>query len=305
MPVALAAVGSNATLSYVAETVFGTTPATPTTKYIRAKTGAKFDLKRDTFSSKEMSATRQVMGLTYGNRSGSGDLPFEFSYGSFDDFLEAVMGGTWTTDILKVGNVKRSFTVEQGYPDISIFEQNTGVTFTGLSLNVKPNAIVEGSFTHMFKDQTATATICAAPTAAGTTPVYDAFTGIISEAGATLAIVTGIDIKLDQAANASNVLFDPTAQQVSLGTVNVTGSLVVRFISNTLKAKFLAGTTTDLSFTLGSGIALGNSYKFDMGSVKFTSASTDSGENELTQTLAFTAIYDATDASSLVITRIA
>lgn len=301
---ALAAVGANSALSYVAEVTFGVTPATPTTKYVRAKSGAKFELKRDTFSSKEMSASRQVMGLTYGNRSGSGDVPFELSYASFDDFLEATMGGTWATDVLKVGNTKRSFTFEQSYPDISIYEQNTGVVMTGFSLAVKPNAIVEGSFTHMFKDQASAATICAVPTAVNTNPVYDSFTGVLTEAGSTLAIVTGIDIKLDQAANVSNVLFDATAQQVSLGTVNVTGSLVVRFISNALKAKFLAGTATELSFTLGSGVALGKSYKFDMSAVKFTTATTDSGENELTQTLAFTAIYDATDASSLVITRI-
>lgn len=301
---ALGAVGANSSLAYVAETNYGETPATPTLKYVRAKSGAKFELKRETFQSKEMSAKRQVMGLGYGNRSGSGDIPFELSYGSFDDFLEAVMGGTWATNVLKVGNTKRSFTFEQGYPDIDIFEQNIGVVLTGFSLSVKPNAIVEGSFTHIFKDQTAEATLDAAPTDASTTPVYDSFTGVLTEGGSTLAIVTGIDIKLDQAANTSNVLFDPTVQQVSLATVNVTGTLVVRFINNVLKDKFLSGTGTDLSFTLGSGIALGKSYKFDMSAVRFTSATTDTGENELTQTLAFTAIYDATDGTSLMITRI-
>ena len=304
MTIALGAVGANRTLSYVAETSFGVTPALPTMKYVRARSGAKFELKRDTFTSKEITPTRQVTGLTYGTRSGSGDIPFAFSYGSFDDFMEAVMGGTWTGDVLKIGTVKRSFTFEDGYPDISIFEQNTGVTLTGFSLSVKPNAIVEGSFSHMFKDQATAATLDADPTAANTNEVYDSFTGVLTEGGATLAIVTGIDVKVDQAANVSNVLFDATAQQVSLGTVNVTGTLVVRFVSNALKAKFLTGASTDLSFTLGSGLALGKSYKFDMGAVKLTSATTDTGEGELTQSMAFTAIYDATDATSLMITRI-
>ena len=202
MTVALAAVGTHRTLSYVPEVTYGVVPAAPTTKYVRAKAGAKFDLKRDTFASKEISPTRQAVALTYGNRSGSGDIPFDLSYASFDDFLEAVMGGTWSAPspgILKIGQVKRSFTIEDGYPDISIFEQNSGVVFTGFSLNVKPNAVVEGSFTHQFKDQTSTATICAAPTAANTNPVYDSFTGTLTEGGSALAIVTGIDIKVDQA----------------------------------------------------------------------------------------------------------
>lgn len=375
---ALAAVGSNTGLTYCAETVFGTTPATPTMKVVRAKTGAKFDLKRDTFSSKEMSATRQVMGLTYGNRSGSGELPFEFSYGSFDDFLEAVMGGTWTANVLKVGNVKRSFTFEQQYPDINLNEQNTGVVMTGFSLGVKPNAIVEGSFSHMFKDQssaqyaddgvttmafaattitrsagsfitdgfavgdsvtitgastagnnktivittltatvmtasagamtvdtaktgvTLSKTLSASPEAANTNPVFDSFTGTLLEGGTALAIVTGIDVKFDQAANVSNVLFDPTVQQVSLGTVNVTGTLVVRFINNTLKKKFLSGTASTLQFTLG---ATSKMYQFHMASIKYTSAAADSGENELTQSMAFQALYDATDTTTLKITR--
>ena len=373
----LAAVGANTALNYVAETSFGVTPATPTMKIVRAKMGAKFDLKRDTFTSKEMSETRQVMGLGYGNRSGSGDLPFELSYGSFDDFIEAVFGGTWTVNVLKIGNVKRSFTFEQQWPDINLNEINTGVTLTGMSLNVKPNAIVEGSFTHQFKDQIAVqtpadgvqtmafaattvtrsagsfvtdgyaigdrvtitgasnalnnktvvltavaATILTASaagftvdtaktgvtlaktlgtaTAINTNSVFDSFTGVISEGGATLAVVTGIDVKLDQAANASNVLFDATTQQISLGTVNVTGTLTVRFVNNALKAKFLAGTTSAIILTLG---ATSKMYAMKMSGVKYTSASTDSGENELTQSLAFTAIYDATDATSLMITR--
>ena len=374
----VAQVGASVGVSYVAETVFGVTPTTPTMKAVRAKSGAKFELKRDTFSSKELTSARQVMGLTYGNRNGSGELPFEFSYGSFDDFLEAVMGGTWTGNVLKIGNVKRSFTFEQQYPDINLNEQNTGVVFSGFNIGVKPNAIVEGAFQFLFKDQksvqyaddgvttmafaattvtrsagsfvtdgfaignkvtisgaatgannttitltgvtatvlTASAatmtvdtaktgvTICktlGTPTAANTNEVFDSFTGVLSEGGTTCAIVTGIDIKLDQSANANNVLFDATAQSVTLGTVNVTGSLMVRFVNNALKAKFLNGTTSDISFTLGNGSA--KSYKFDMSGIKYTSSTADTGENELTQTMSFSAIYDATDATSLMITR--
>ena len=302
---ALGATGANRTLAYIPEVTYGVTPATPVMVYARAKAGAKFDIKRDTFASKEISPTRQATSLTYGTRSGSGEIPFDLSYSSFDSWLEAAMGGTWTTEVLKIGQTKRSFTFEDAYPDISVWEKNTGVVMTGFSLSVKPNAVVEGSFTHMFKDQASgTAKYATSYTAANTNPVYDSFTGVITEAGVTLAIVTGIDVKVDQAANGSNVLFDATVQQISLGTMNVSGTLVVRFVDNALKAKFLAGTATDLSFTLGSGVALGKSYKFDMSSVKFTAATTDTGEGELTQSFPFTAIYNTGDSSSIMITRI-
>jgi len=82
----------------------------------------------------------------------------------------------------------------------------------------------------------------------------------------------------------------------------VTGTVTVRFVNNALKNKFLTGTPVALEFTLGDGTT--KSYKFEMGTAKYTSATTDAGENELTQTLNFTAIYDVSDASTLVITRI-
>lgn len=373
-----AAVGTSVGISYVAETVFGTTPATPTMKAARVKAGTKFELKRDTFQSKELSTTRQVMGLTYGNRSGSAELPIEFSYASFDDFMEAVLGGTWSTNVLKCGNVKRSFSFEQQFPDINLNEQNTGVVMTGFSLSVKPNAVVEGSFSALFKDQasvqyaddgtttmafaattitrsggsfitdgfavgdtvtvtgasvaannknivitTLTATVMTAsaagftvdtaktgvtlaktlgtPTAANTNPVFDSFTGTVLVDGAAVAIVTGIDLKVDQTGQANNVLFDATAASITLQTIMATGNVVVRFINNNLKKKFLSGTAVDLSFTLGNGSS--KSYKFDQSNVKFTSVNTDTGENELTQTLAYQAVYDSTDASTLMITR--
>jgi len=379
----LAAVGANSQINYVEESGFGITPASPAMKIIRANLGSKFDLKRATFQSKEMNSVRQVMSMGYGNRSGSGSIPFELSYGSFDDFLSAVMGGTQSWgggNVLKIGNNKRSFTMEQQWPDINTNEINTGVVMTDMDISVKPGAIVTGSFTYQFKDQkciqtaynltntgaltftdatiaraagsfitdgyaigdsvtttgaitlannkTAVITAVAAltltfaaatytldavsqtnliisktlgtATAINTNPVFDSFTGTLNLNGSPLAIITGIDTKVSQTAKASEVLFDPTTQQISLGVVSVTGTMTARFISPALKALFLAGTTVDISYVLGS---VTKTYQFDMSSVKFTAATTDSPDTELSITLPYQATYNAGDLSSLMITR--
>lgn len=380
-----AAVGAGRVTTYSQEASFGVPAASPTQKVLRCLMGAKFQLDRTTSTSKEMSSSRQVQALTFGTKKGTGSIPFELSYGSQDDLLEAVMGGTWITNVLKMGNVKRSFAFEDQYPDINLNEQNLGVIFSGFSLSVKPDTPVEGSFDFLFKDQksiqyaddgvttiafaattmtrsagsfitdgfavgdsvnitgaataannryatpavittlTATVMTCSAaaftvdaaktgvticktlgaPTAANTNPVYDSFTGTILLDGTAVAIVTAIDLKMAQASNGSNIVFDPTIQQVSLGTINLTGTLVVRFVNNVLKQKFLTGTSADISFTLGSGAGGGKSLKFDASKCYFTGVTNDTGENELTQSIAFTGIYDATDATSLIITRIA
>ena len=381
---AYAAVGSAFSTSYCAETSFGVVPAVPAMKAMRNKLGAKFELKKDTFTSKEQSSTGQVMALGMGGRAGSGDIPFELSYASYDDFMEAAFGGTWTGDILKIGAVKRSFVVESVWPDINYTEQNLGVVISGVSESVKPGAIVEGSFTHTFKDQkivqyaddgvvttafAATTTTRSAgsyivdgfavgdsviisgasiagnnrsavpvvltavaalsltaaaaaftvdtakigvtisktlgtPTVANSNPVFDSFTGVINIDGVICAIVTSIDWKMDKAASGSKVLFDPTIQQVALAIANVTGTVGVRFINGALKKKFLAGTAADISYTLGSGLGGGKSYKRDFSTCYFTGCTTDTGESELNQSLPFTAIYNAGDASTMMITRI-
>lgn len=379
------AVGSKTGRAYVAETTFGTPPASPAMKALRSKFGTKFDLKRDTFNSKEVSSTRQIMALVYGNRSGSGSLPVEYSYASYDDLLEAVMGGTWTGNVLKVGNVNRSFTIEDQTSEINVYEQNTGCVFNEFSIAVKPNAITEGSFSFMFKDQrgvqsnlgattlaiaattltrsagsfitdgfaigdvvvvsgtgtvagnqtpavitgiTATVITCAgagwtvlaatanlvvslgslvnstggSAVAANTNVPFDSFTGTISEGGSVIAYVTGLDLKATAQAQANNVVFNATAQSITMGQVGVTGNLTLYFVNQALKAKFLAGTSTSLQFTLGNGSA--QSYVFNMGTVKYTSNSRDNVENTMTESVAFTATYDSGDASTLKITRI-
>lgn len=147
------AVGSKTGQSYWPEAAFGVTPASPTLKMFRGTMGAKFDLKRDTFTSNEMTPTQQQLSMSYGTKSGTASLPFDFSYGSFDDFMEALLGGTWTANVLKCGVIERSFGFEDQVSEIGVYEQNTGVVLTGMSLDVKSNAVVTGSFDGMFKDQ--------------------------------------------------------------------------------------------------------------------------------------------------------
>lgn len=160
--------GARSGFSYVAETTFGVTPASPSMKALRVKPGVKPDLKRETFQSKEVRNDRQIVDLRYGTKQGSLEVPFELSYGAFDDFLEAALGGTWTTNVLKAGTAVRSFTFEANQADLGRFEQMTGSIINSFSLAVKPNAVVEGSFGFICKDMRAPETLAASVTVAAT-----------------------------------------------------------------------------------------------------------------------------------------
>ena len=62
----------------------------------------------------------------HGNRKVGGDIKGELSYGTFDDLLEAVLCGTWTTDVLKAGTTRRSFTFERYFADITQYLRYRG-----------------------------------------------------------------------------------------------------------------------------------------------------------------------------------
>ncbi len=80
----------------VAEIVCGTTPANPAWKPIRY-TGGNMKLNKDSIQSAELDGSREVADIRLGQNQTSGDISIEMSYGSHDDFLEAALGGTWST----------------------------------------------------------------------------------------------------------------------------------------------------------------------------------------------------------------
>ena len=87
--------GSRRQLIYVAESVWGTTPDTPSCKTLRNSGGAGIKIARQTNQSQEYRTDRAVADLRLGNKSPSLDVPFEFSYGSQDDFLEGALFGAF------------------------------------------------------------------------------------------------------------------------------------------------------------------------------------------------------------------
>lgn len=143
--------GSKSLYTYLAETVPGT-PVAGAYQTLRSKVGVKFDLKRETFMSKDRRSDRMESSMSYGNRSGSGSIPIEWSYGTYDDLIQAILGGTWDTNVVKIGNVVRTFGFEETSDELDIVERMSGVQFSGFSISQKVNSIAEGSLDFIFRD---------------------------------------------------------------------------------------------------------------------------------------------------------
>lgn len=80
----------------VAEVNYGVTPGTPAFQTVR-HTGLTLGLSKNTQISEELRSDRQIADFKHGAKQVGGDHNFELSYGTYDDFIEAVLGGTWLT----------------------------------------------------------------------------------------------------------------------------------------------------------------------------------------------------------------
>jgi hypothetical protein len=112
-------------------------------------TGSTLALAKDTFQSEELISDRQIRDFRHGNKRVEGEVSFEFGYQSFDELLEAVMQGAWTSDVLKAGTTKPSFTIARLYEDIGQLFVFDGVEINTFSLSIPINSMVTGSFSFM------------------------------------------------------------------------------------------------------------------------------------------------------------
>jgi hypothetical protein len=299
------ATGSRHNMAYVVESTFGTTPSTPAFTPIR-HTGTTIGLSKDSIESEELREDRQVANYRHGNKSVSGDINFELSYGSFDDILEAVLCGTWNTNVLKAGTTRRSYTIERHHQDIGKYLRSTGCNFNTMSLSVAPNSMVTGSFGVIGKGFSVASTAVTGATynTESVTAPFDSFSGSITEGGSSIAVVTSLELNIENGMEALYVIGSSDTLQPSIGKSMVNGSITAYFEDSTLIDKFINETSSSLSFTLTD--AAGNDYLFELPNVKYNSGNPEvGGAGAVTVSLDFVALYDSGDASQIVITRTA
>ena len=98
--------GSRHSMAQVKETKYGVIPASPVFKAIRHNT-TTLATAINTIQSEELRDDRNQTDLRHGTRSVGGEIVSELSFGSLDDQLESLLCGTWNTDVLVNGVVRR------------------------------------------------------------------------------------------------------------------------------------------------------------------------------------------------------
>lgn len=306
--------GSRHSITYVKESTYGTTPASPTLKPIR---GGKttLGLSKDSIQSEELRDDRQISDMRHGNQQVGGSLPVELSYGSFDDFLEAALCGAWDadtpvagTDQLKAGVARNSFTIERFFADIASgnkpYHRYTGVEINSMELKVAPNAIVTAGFDVLGQGY-ATDTVAISGSsydAETTTSPFDSFSGTINENGSAIAVITEISLKVENGLEPRFVVGSNQTIRPQIGNSTVTGQLTAYFEDSTLIDKYINETESNIDFTLTD--TDGNEYKFILPRIKYSDGKPDvSGPGAIMLTMPFQALYDDTEQTNIIIER--
>lgn len=300
-------------MAYVEEVTYGVTPATPTLTPIRHNT-TSLGLSKDTLTSEELRDDRQIAAVRHGTKQIGGDIAHELSFTSFDDLLEAVLGGTWSlqdpnsgTDQLKAGTTRRSFSIQREFGDLdsgNAFHVYTGCEFNTLSLSLSPSAIVTGTFGVIGKGLTTDASaISGSSVSTGlTTDPMTSIEGSVLEGGGAGACITEMTLDISNGMEPRFCVGDDETQRPSIGRSNVSGQITAFFDDAALLDKFIDEESSSIDiFLLDTD---GNQIRIYLPNITYTSGQPDvEGEGPIRLAMSFTAVYDETEATNIIIER--
>lgn len=293
--------GSRSSLSYIAESTFGTTPAgnfqnLPFTSH-------SLNMTKDRVEGTDIQADRMSRVDRHGNRQVSGDITGDLREGDFDELLESAMLSSWSSDVLKVGTVPKYFSIEDYAADIDQARLFTGCSVNSLAVSLAPNQMVTGTFGIVGKNMTMSASE-KTQDAPSTNSPFDAYSGTLQIGGSNSAIVTAMDFTLTNSFAPTFVVGDDSAPALEVGNAVVEGSISAYFEDASLINRFVNETETPLKVTVGDNAGTPNTMEFFFPRCKINSADVGvDGPTSRIITMSFVALRDATEATNLRITR--
>tara|TARA_R110002020_G_scaffold148803_7_gene324886 strand:+ start:481 stop:1404 length:924 start_codon:yes stop_codon:yes gene_type:complete len=299
---------SRSGLSYVVESTFGTTPATPTFVTLPYSTQS-LQLTKERVAGNDIQSDEMTRVDRHGNRTVAGEIAVDLRMADYDPFLESVMGSAWATDVLKVGTTAKYFSIEDGATDISQYRLFTGCTVSTMAVSIAPNQMVTANFTMVGQDMAIAGTTAASSlTASSTNAPFDSYSGdmAIGNAGgsSSVAVVTGIDFTVSRGYEPTYVVGSDTAPCLVRGRAEVEGTFTAYFEDETLVNRFLNETETEIEVSVDDPTG-SNPYTFMFPRCKINGADVpvDANTGPRVISIPFVAIYDTTEDTNIKITR--
>ncbi|SDT52796.1 phage tail tube protein [Pseudomonas prosekii] len=238
--------------------------------------------------SDEITDTRLSQGSVATSIDIGGDLSAEFSFGSFDQLLEAAFYGAWTADVLRVGDTRNTFSIAKGYNDVGVYGLFKGAHVSTFALDIPSEGKVTATFNMACLDYTdGDMPIVVAPNAPTSTPfLSNNNVGTILVNGLSLegvACVSAMTISLDNSLQTQRCLgsesLGPGAHIATEAAI--TGSLTLAWSKRAWEIWKNTFTRTPIAVVFPITDALGNKYTFNFPAVEVDGELPNGGKRDL------------------------
>jgi hypothetical protein len=295
--------GSRTQLAYVAESTYGTTPASPAMAAVPFNTHS-IDLTKTRVQSAEITPDRMPRVDRHGQRTVSGEVVVEMRPADYDWLLEGALFGAFASNVLNTGTTVKSFTIEDGALDITQYRAFTGCMVNTMQVSIAPNQMTTATFGIIGKNMTqSTSPLDASLTAASGNEPFDSFSGTIEEGGSAIAYVNSIDFTLNNNLNPTFALGNVATPQMEFGMSSLEGTMTVFYQDAALITKFLNETESALSIVLDDRVA-GLNYTLLMPRIKINGAAVPvANPASRLLTIPFVALRDSSTGTQMRITR--
>lgn len=306
----MANAGSAGFRLYVAgEATWGTPPAgAGAATLFRAtggigKTGTESTMSREVTNYENTDVVRTRL-------QGGGSYNFELSFPGavdkeFDLILQSIMGSTFTADVMKVSNTRKSLTFEEKFTDVTQYISYQGAIVESVRIDVRPGDMITGSLNFISKKGVVSGTsVFTSPGAANTNPVMNPMDSIqsLNWNGSPVPGVTAFSMELRRPVVQFPQLSSTDPADLQMGSFEVSGSMSLYVVDATYLADYLAFTERALAIKLGGSTQ--KNYLFNLAKVNFTDGGIESinKDSPVIQTYNWSAKYDSTD-TTLKVTR--
>jgi hypothetical protein len=302
--------GAARRMGIIAEASYGAgAGAAPAFDIMLVRSGGP-ELTTDTLEDDTIRGDFQRQSVRVGARKGTLAVSDWLRYGAYDAWLEALLGGTWTANVLKTGMTRRSFAIEEYFADLATAENEyhewDGVEFSSLDIKVAHNQLVAADFGGVCRNLTPSTSAIASSTynAASTNQPFSFKDASFTADGSSLGIITSWSLKIDRGLSPRYVANGIYSLRPDSKVVKVNGSIEVWLDvgATALITAWLAETQKALGLSLVD--PAGNTFAISVPALRFTSGSPKvAGDGSIPVTLNFEAYYDGATSSQLTITR--
>jgi hypothetical protein len=287
-------------------------PATPVFTVARL-TGEGVAFAPTVTTSQEFDASGNIRDSILTGGESTGDLSLELSdHDAFEAYLQAVLGGAWTADVLKNGSTLRQYLLEKTFPDIPTagtdsYHRFDKTAFATMTISIAPAEPITGSVGTIGGELTLGSTIITGATYPdpGVEPVLVPQNVVVSMGGiAATACFNAVEMSFDSNSRSIQCIGTLGTKETVRGRLNATISATLYYATNEPVQALIDQSEFPVSVQLNDAAGV-LEYLFDFPRCKMTAApvTAPGTDTDVTVAMEVQALYDETEQCTVKVTR--